>query len=140
MDKELKTVGDVKSFVIDRAKWYRGKYSQLLGSRDMKCCLGFYALACGVDKKTIRGLGSPSDVVNLDVCPTAVSVDVTRRPNVKWETRLVKRVRSKFGAKDTSITDQLMVINDSKSIDDVKRESKITSLFKKIGIKVKFKG
>lgn len=44
--------------VIDRSQWYRGKgseYSVLLDGDGMKCCVGFHALACGVDKGHLLG-------------------------------------------------------------------------------------
>jgi len=49
--------------IIDRSKWLRGEGSQrskLLREEDGKmCCLGFYALACGLTPEQIKGVSSP---------------------------------------------------------------------------------
>lgn len=54
-----------KSFIINRKKWYRGKDSGSMLRRPddgKKCCLGFYANACGVPSQQITGRYGPEDL------------------------------------------------------------------------------
>ena len=52
-------MAEVKSFVIDRAKW--GK-KQLLNADGSMCCLGFLGQACGVSRREMGSYGYPSDL------------------------------------------------------------------------------
>jgi hypothetical protein len=58
----------MEKLVIDRATWGRGQGNKMGGSGDScllspktgkKCCLGFYALACGYSEIEIRGKAMP---------------------------------------------------------------------------------
>jgi hypothetical protein len=55
---------------IKRSEWYRGnggKGSALLRDVDgMKCCVGFFALACGMERDVIMGRSEIRDVPNYD--------------------------------------------------------------------------
>lgn len=138
-NKEKEVITDVKKFVVDRETWYRGKgsyHSCLLNKSNKMCCLGFYALACGLDKNVIRDITSPMAAVNLSNGKYSEDIhgqEVKRKSSKIWKTKLVPK-------KDNSaICRKLMIINDNKLITDEKREVKITRLFEKIGIQVKFK-
>src|SRR5271168_758361 len=90
MSKEKKVVKDVKKFTVVRKDWYRGKGSDkscLANTADRLCCLGFYAEACGLDRKTIRNLSSPSDAVDAtkgESVDTIHNENVTRKSKVVW--------------------------------------------------------
>ena len=67
-NKEKKIVGDVKSFIVKRKNWCRGKGSHsscLANNANNLCCLGFYAEACGLNRKIIRNITDPLAAVNL---------------------------------------------------------------------------
>jgi hypothetical protein len=125
--QEEKVLGDVKSFTVDRSKWYRGQghsASSLLQEDGSMCCLGFYAEACGVDRQYLLGKKSPA---NID--------DVV---NVPWKTILLMELGGVQGRGNSDRCMDLMDINDSKSIYDDVRESGLKELFLKIGIEVVF--
>ena len=139
--KEKEVLGDVKSFVVDRETWYRGKgagKSCLLNTNGKLCCLGFYARSCGVEDRLMRNIGDPNNLVEmLDGEKTIFDIKVNhvnRKANVLWETKLV------HNKKNSDICNKLMTVNDSETFDTFEREKKLTALFKKIGIKVKFVG
>lgn len=120
---------DVKSFVVDRERWYRGKgyrHSKLLNRNNKQCCLGFYALACGLNEASIKERKTPSEVVcNTESCSC--------KSNTQWKTKLISSDKV-----NSQICQILMKVNDAIKLSDEERETKLTKLFKKIGIKVKF--
>jgi|SRR5580698_3376967 hypothetical protein len=138
--KEKKIVEDVKEFVVKRKTWYRGKGSEnscLLNDAGRMCCLGFYAEACGLDRKTIRDLSSPRDAVQITQQGETTSKDgdiVCRKSNVVWSTKLVSNVYMI----NIPTCNTMMEVNDNKKLSDEERETKLTALFKRLGIKVKF--
>jgi hypothetical protein len=101
------------------------------------CCLGFYAEACGLDRKTIRSIATPLNAVKVTVGDeSAVDVNynhVVRKSDVEWKTKLVN------SSGNTATCRAMMEVNDNEGITDKVRETKLTALFKKLGIKVKFK-
>jgi hypothetical protein len=123
---EIKVLGDVKSFTIDRKRWYRGMNfgSALLKQNGKMCCLGFYAKACGLPNKMLCDVETPADVmecaVYLDHC------------NTEWATKLVKR------ESDTDTTQRIVYVNDDTTLTDTIREKRLIALFKRINIAVKF--
>jgi len=144
VEKKKKIVKDVKSFTVERKNWYRGKgdeKSRLLNNSGKMCCLGFYALACGLDKKVIKNVPDPVGVVNLTKDGTTTDGSdkvIKRKSEVVWETKLVANDR--YGSPDNSgITYDLMGVNDDPYLTDEQREKELTYLFKGLGIKVNFK-
>lgn len=136
-----KTLKDVKSFTVDRKTWYRGKSgdsSCLLNNAGNRCCLGFYASACGVEDKQMRNLLSPGSLVELaktgstyDKFDRSVSRDVN-----EWKTKLTRS--SSVDNSETCM--KMMQVNDEEKITEEVREKKLTALFASIGIKIKFVG
>ena len=60
---------------IDRRTWLRGEGptdSALLRSDGEKCCLGFYALACGLAPENILTLKTPSEVYENTKMPDSL--------------------------------------------------------------------
>lgn len=119
-----KIIRDVKSFTVVRKKWLRGKGSMAsaLLWNGKSCCLGFYSEACGISRKVMHSIATPADLA-------AVS---EQKSNVIWKTKLVRS-----GVNSISCQ-KLININDSSTTDDAFKEKKLTSLFKRLGIKVKF--
>lgn len=142
MKKQVqKVVKDVKTFVVDRKKWLRGEGDEnscLLTRGNRMCCLGFYAEACGLDRKVIRNIATPSNAVKVTKGePTAVDREyreVSRKSDVVWKTKLVN-----ISGDDSITCGRMMSVNDDEDITDEVRETKLTALFKALGIKVKFK-
>lgn len=110
--------------IIDRKTWYRGHQgSRLLRHDGMKCCLGFYALACGMAEEKILNAASPFDVIGW------------RDPDGKTEGQWLFD-----GPIDNSSSCQvLMTVNDDAN-DEEYRERLIAERFAQHGVKVKFIG
>lgn len=111
-------------FTIDRATWLRGqKNSVLLNGEGKRCCLGFFAQACGYSDKQMRGMATPYGVQRY-----------YRTENVDWQTMLNKEQG------DSSVEAyKLMSINDDLSSTDEEKEKCITQIFSQLGIEVEFK-
>jgi hypothetical protein len=113
-------------FTVVRSQWYRGQGdtdSRLRRSSDgLMCCLGFHAIACGLDEADITGLAFPS---------------VTRIPHTVpsgllswlWD-----------ADEETYDTPEAVIgrINDETQIPEDEREIRLTAEFAKHGITVKF--
>jgi hypothetical protein len=114
----------MRSLVIDRTKWYRGKgdtHSRLLRADDgMMCCLGFYSLACGLSREDIEDISFPT------------SVDWSLPGEMDW-------LCGEPGD-DCDYTVEVRVgnVNDSTAITDVEREQRLTALFAEHGVNVTF--
>jgi hypothetical protein len=139
----MKIIEDIKEFTVNRKKWLRGEGSDKSYLMDpisgKMCCLGFYAKQSGLSKKDIESMPSPGSVIQLlngDEVYTNAEVICRPAKPIKWNTKLIWR-----GQKCNSKTcDALMDANDDEDITDEVREKNLTSLFKKIGITVKFIG
>lgn len=129
------------TFVINRAKWLTGEYlvydkegnfvdGQQRNSslRDpmsgLMCCLGQACRQLGIGTKTINSMGEPED---LD---KASAISVLKAAG------LIQRGRPL----NTKTARSLMTINDNSGVTRAQRESKVRTLFKKIGWAVKFTG
>lgn len=123
MKKKILT--DINEFVIKRSEWSRGRESCLLDSNGQKCCLGFYALACGLSKSKILEETSPE---NLE----------RKYYNNKWDTFLLENNKDNPWGYDSGSCTRLMEINDDNMSSDKDKEKEIKSIFKGKGIKVKF--
>lgn len=136
-------IKEIKSFTIDRSKWYRGNHadcSKLLITHDdicqekgcqepshknaetmgKMCCLGIYLLACGVPKKLLANVGSP-DYIPRNFEDGAVPEWLVADEN------------------PTILCDHLMTTNDSIDLSEDVREASIKEDFATVGIKVRFK-
>ncbi len=111
------------TLTIDRKTWLRGEgtsASFLLRKSDgKKCCLGFYSLRKGFNKKFIE------DKKSLPQLPN---------PEKNFPDFCVKGLEIPI---NSDFAGELMGINDG-ILEESERESKITKLFKEIGVKVKF--
>lgn len=108
-------------YVVDRKKWYRGKgsrYSQLLRTDGMRCCIGFVGQQCGIGDRDLLGrLG-------------AVNAPSTLWP--KWFF-----VRHASSARDLILAYNL---NDRRRMSDADREAALKALFAKHGDELEFVG
>lgn len=109
--------------IIDRATWLRGEgpyKSSLLRAADGKmCCLGFAALACGIDKSYIIDYDAPCRFMG------------------KWPTEVFKLMEFSFLA---ATVHRLMSTNDSVDIDDDAREAELIALAPAAGFEFEFVG
>jgi hypothetical protein len=123
---------DVKKFIVKRSKWFRGQgdeQSRLQTTDNKMCCLGFYAKECGLKKKHLLDISTPSEIL-YDI-------------RTLWKSFLFDRKDIEFANDETWITDSnvandLMEINDNKFITEKERERRLKDLFKAQGIKLKF--
>jgi hypothetical protein len=118
----------LKTLVIDRKKWYRGKgpaSSALLTESKKMCCLGFLGRAEGLKPKDIRGITTPSD---SDLPKELLT------PSFK---KLVEYHHSDLPF-DNELCKKLTKLNDKEDISDKERESKLRPLFRKLKYKLKF--
>lgn len=112
-----------KKFKINRKEWLRGEGhsdSSLLRLEDQKmCCLGFYALAKGINKKHIECIPCPDELVCKNGEP------------------MMKEMVNDSG-ENNSMCQYLMEANDCEDMQDNKREFIIKEQFAKLGVEVEF--
>lgn len=109
-------------FTINRKTWSRGEYNAALYRSDdrKKCCLGFYALACGLRVEDIRDKAEPTDV--------------EEKHHSKMKPLFTKK------GDQNELCYRLMAINDSQKTSDARKEKAIKNNFAKVGVEVEFVG
>ena len=126
------------TLVIDRRKWLRNRGtevydSMLLDPKGKMCCLGFACLDMGMKRKDIKDITSPSVIS----CIREESEEVQEyRKSLGW----LLRPGSSFNSlpMDSRDCNRLMMVNDSPTTTDKMKEHKITRIFAKHSVKVKF--
>lgn len=110
----------LKTFTIERKSWARGAGDASLfdPGTGLKCCLGFYALSCGLTLEQIALEGDPHDV--RDILPSEAHWLI--RPELK-------------NSRDAL---RLMAINDTPIAKEADREAKIVEIFAEHGVKPVF--
>lgn len=119
------------SFTINRATWLSGKLyaddntveSLMRDHKGRMCCLGFYARECRIPAKSLTGKGTP---LNLKI-----------EHRHKFHNLLAP---SSDGIADSYLSGKLIEANDTMGLTPKKREERITELFRKAGIRVRFRG
>lgn len=112
-------------FTISLRRWLRGEGGS--GSRlrraidSKKCCVGFYALACGVNAKKLTGLCEARELLG----ETGLELP-----------GMLKNVYGQMD--DTHIAGELYSVNDNRDSTDEEKITAITKLFRRIGVAVKF--
>jgi hypothetical protein len=117
-------------FTIDRAKWFRGQGSDasaLLRANGQRCCLGFYAQACGLTDNQIMDKTAPNHVGLIGKDEWDNILLTNSFPNQSW-------MQHSKDARD------LIIVNDSMHVSGADREKRITEIFSKKGIEVEFVG
>ncbi len=113
-------------FEVKRSEWYRGfggSNSHLFLPEDdrdddkCRCCLGFFANACGLPDKDIEYVATPEEVPDDVIVP---EID-------EWNT-LFKNDRHQ----------EMMKVNDDTSLSDKAREVELTKLFNEAGHEIVF--
>lgn len=114
----------IKTLTIKRSEWGRGPFTlsgggprRLLNLEGFKCCLGFFSLACGVPAKEILGASGPDNLKKDD------------------QEKIPQLV---FLEEHTALTIEAVKINDDPFIEEAEREQKLSELFRKKGVKLKF--
>lgn len=119
---------------IDRSKWLRGEGSDesyLLRESDGKmCCVGFFAIACGVSPDEIRGKKG-IDMNHHKILDDCVSFSCLPNPPAKMG-------RNKYRAVPVQVLIDLYNFNDFKDVPEGQREMNIQDSFKTIGVEVTF--
>lgn len=116
-------------FTIDRATWSCGRNSwdAMLETKDgQKCCLGFLAESCGVGQGRRVGTHNPSDVGH--------------GPGYRKLAGLLKGPDEDNEVQPFLAEKTLIEVNDDSDLADHLRERRLTDLFKKQGIGVRFVG
>jgi len=112
-----------KKFRVNRKEWLRGKGSHdscLLREEDgQKCCLGFYALAKGINKKHILDVSSPGEMLPR-----------------KSGGNMIPELSDSGG--DNAFCTELMMINDDEKLSDKVREKRLKQVFKTLGVVAEF--
>lgn len=111
--------------VIDRSRWLRGEgssRSRLLRSSDGKmCCVGFFALACGL---------TPADILDRST-PFA-------QPSSGSAVLDEKFIDPDNPLRHVNEVSSLYATNDSMHITDASREHGIRGSFRRLGVEVTF--
>ena len=136
----------LRSFTIDRKRWARGPFgSNKLFSRGgftrgpgRKCCIGFYAEACGFEPKELDGYGTLQMMLDgpgpgSSTYGSASSMGARAR-------RLFESVWTTAGTHEDDFFQGLYSINDSGEIPEHERERQVKAWFRSRGIRVTFKG
>lgn len=130
---------DIKEFVIKRSEWSRGtQEGLLLNNYGKKCCLGFYAEACGIPAEEIIDIATPQDLV--------YGTDVAESNNLKWDTFLIDKKKvspspyDRWSQNNSSSCCAMMETNDllTRAITESEREEQLIKLFADQGVKVTF--
>lgn len=126
----LGVMGEVlKTLVIERERWARGEGDgKLLASDGRMCCLGFAAAQCGVGAEFMLDEPAPSDLDEVQ--------QELVRSRLPW---LLRGASSFVDADDSVDADALMKANDSPTISDAVRETRIAAIFADHGTTVVFK-
>ncbi len=108
--------------IIDRSKWLHGEgaeASRLLRPNDGKmCCLGQFALVCGISPDSISDERGPTNI--------------GMRSNENWNALLIDDEKATNNAYD------LMKTNDRPDSDAYERECEIALIFARIGVEATF--
>jgi len=129
MKKVVKKKTKPFEFTVLRSKWYRGRgsdKSRLLNSAGEMCCLGFYVLACDIDKRAVLDKCVP-DELDVRVFP---KLHESIRPDALYPGGPYS---------DNGLVGNLLKVNDHTGIGEKEREKELTKLFRQGGIKVTFK-
>lgn len=126
------------TFEVKRSEWVRGasKVSALLVKEDARseaypdrkrCCLGFFANACGIPDSALKGSSTPARYQHQDPWEP-----VSR----EWDKLTIWSLSGR--RLNGELCGNLMACNDNLDITDYEREVELTSLFSELGHTVVF--
>lgn len=112
-------------FTVRRSDWLRGEEDGLLyRENDGKmCCLGFLGIACGLTEDEMMDRGSPQEALSSLWPRGMVWEDDSDDSSIFY---------------DSTITNELVTINDNQKIYDDTRELALIEKFKELNIEVEF--
>ena len=120
-------------FRINRKTWARGlntfNTGSLQNSDGTKCCLGFYAKACGVPTAELRACGYLNAI--------GFERTMNKKPIPEGLFRFIRKRDPGTGKK---VEEKAVSINDSTLLTEPEREQMLTKLFKSVGVEVEFYG
>jgi hypothetical protein len=94
----------------------------------MMCCLGFVSNQCGVPKKAMAGVASPTNIGSHEEKLFDILIE---DPKGEYDYTILD---------ETNLAMAAMSINDDDSLTNKERESRLKDLFKKHGFTLKFTG
>lgn len=123
------------TFEVKRSEWFRGGTgvsALLVREADRRedhpdrkrCCLGFFANACGIPDSQISGVSAPATLKN----PGTASAD--------WNA--LTREGMSVTHVNSNLCGDLMECNDNRHLTDAEREVALTRLFSELGHTVVF--
>lgn len=112
----------MKKLVISVKRWLRGGKAEsvLRNESGSMCCLGFLARDCGASVNNILNKSTP--MVTADI---------------NWPKGIL--TNDSFGGYDSTITNQIVTVNDHESLPLKQKQSELKQLFLKIGYRLTFK-
>lgn len=120
--------------IVNRATWYRGKgheQSQLLRDDGTRCCIGFYAQACGVPDALVRGAPCLSDIGGQH---SSIPAQLRGKPWTNYNYgRTEASARYNF-----NVLSQCYEVNDSEQLTEEAREEELITLGRKVGVEFTF--
>lgn len=128
--------------VIDRSRWLRGEKDggRLLRPTDQKmCCLGFFALACGLSKADIDDHGEPQEPFEHNrtlIVPDVLKPMVDTETEEDWDEDGEPTEKTNYSA--SNLAAKLMAANDDNDRPESDREAEIARLFSTAGVEVAF--
>ena len=124
----------LKTVTINVPEWLipenvEGDFPSKLNYGGMKCCLGFWAKqAYGVPYTQMKDLSVPSELF------------VSTKAGLACEAAACEEVASMFARYGSTFEDAAATINDDTSLTFSQRKKKLTTLFKKVGVDLRFAG
>lgn len=115
-------------FVVNRQTWFRGQggfSSKLLREDGMRCCVGFYAQACGIPDEQLFNV------------PTLIIWSDDGHSNENVNTGFLHH-EDEYGAYVLESVGRIYDINDNILLTEAEREEQLAKTFAKLGITVKF--
>ncbi len=138
-NKTKKLNKKLTTLIIDRKRWLRGgdfsDASYLYRSEDRKmCCLGFFCRQSGLLIDNIRNVPEPYDILDF-----TSSLSLEKKVRQKLKSLFEDAHETNYSdMKQNNTCDSLIYANDNIKISEPEREKRISKLFSKIGVKVKF--
>lgn len=128
----------VKEFTVDRRRWLRGEGDgKLRDEEGNRCCIGFYAGACGYKADKLNGVCTLDELVSEKddnfFSIRGYDSDLIFKDYPKALRKAYESVQM-----GEDFFKNLYEINDDDDIRDKEREEKIKKIFKSRGIKVIF--
>ena len=119
----------MKTLVIKVKRWLHGgrSPSQLRNKAGSMCCLGFLARDCGASVKDIEEKSTPGNTTGI---------------GIKWPQKILRKAGHysyDFTELNTTLSHEIMRVNDNKNLPLAEKQSELKKLFLQIGYRLTFK-